>query len=245
METILQRKYRHFKHRLIYKLGGTPNEKIPINRFHYMSNMLEGLRKRGNEIRTVIDIGASDGQWTRLCLKEFPLSTYLLLEPNAHHFPYLEKFLKEHSNLIHSPCVAGRSTGLLSFDSSNPYSGLASEQESESMLPATSIDHEIASRKLSGPYLIKLDTHGFELPILEGAKDALRETSALIIECYPRSLGGVGIPFWNMAHWLEQRGFHCIDLADPIYRKKDGTLWQLDLLFVRNDRPECLDTNYL
>ena len=35
------------------------------------------------------------------------------------------------------------------------------------------LDKEIQKRKLRPPYLLKLDTHGFEIPILEGAKEII------------------------------------------------------------------------
>lgn len=244
-ETLIQRKWRHLKHRIIYRLGGTPNEKIPQNSFHNMSDMLAGLRRRGQEIATVLDVGASNGQWSNLSLKEYPEAKYLLLEPNEFHFPSLEAFCREHSNATHVPCVAGRSVGRLSFDGSEPFGGLASELSDTNKLPATSIDHEVRTRGLPGPYLIKLDTHGFEVPILEGAQYALKGTAALIIECYPRSLGGIGIPFWEMATRLREQGFQCVDIADPLYRNRDGAFWQMDMLFVHHNRPECMDARYV
>ncbi len=35
--------------------------------------------------------------------------------------------------------------------------------------PAITIDDAVAHHGLVGPYLLKLDTHGFEVPIIEGA----------------------------------------------------------------------------
>lgn len=244
-ETLIQRKWRHLKHRIIYRLGGTPNEKIPQSSFHNMSDMLAGLRRRGQEIATVIDVGASDGRWSLQAMTEYPQATYLLLEPNEYHFPSLKTFCREHPQASHVPCVAGRSVGRLAFDDSDPLGGLASENSSGATFPATSIDHEISVRHLCGPYLIKLDTHGFEVPILEGAQNTLKDTAALIIECYPRSLGGIGIPFWEMATRLRKQGFQCVDIADPLYRNRDGAFWQMDMLFVHHNRPECVDNRYV
>jgi hypothetical protein len=39
----------------------------------------------------------------------------------------------------------------------------------------TTVDIEVAQRALLGPYLIKLDAHGFEVPILIGAQEALKK----------------------------------------------------------------------
>src|ERR1700730_15699226 len=41
-----------------------------------------------------------------------------------------------------------------------------------------------AQYSLPGPYLIKLDTHGYEVPILCGATETLRNTNLLVIETY-------------------------------------------------------------
>ena len=41
-----------------------------------------------------------------------------------------------------------------------------------------------AQYSLPGPHLIKLDTHGYEVPILCGATETLRNTNLLVIETY-------------------------------------------------------------
>jgi hypothetical protein len=40
------------------------------------------------------------------------------------------------------------------------------------------IDGLVRRNNLGGPYVLKLDTHGFEVPILEGAHAVLAEASA-------------------------------------------------------------------
>jgi hypothetical protein len=39
--------------------------------------------------------------------------------------------------------------------------------------------------------------------------------------------------FHEMCAHLDQLGFRCADLADPMLRPGDEILWQLDLLFLR------------
>ena len=70
--------------------------------------------------------------------------------------------------------AAGEKPGSIFFDASDPFSGQASDKPAPGLveLPLTSVDHEIASRGLPGPYLLKFDVHGFELPILRGAQSA-------------------------------------------------------------------------
>jgi hypothetical protein len=43
---------------------------------------------------------------------------------------------------------------------------------------------------------------------------------------------------------MAARGFRVIDLSEPLWRSKDGALWQLDLFFVRGTRPEFAYTRF-
>ena len=38
--------------------------------------------------------------------------------------------------------------------------------------------------------------------------------------------------------YLADLGFRCIDLVDSMYRPYDDAFWQMDLVFVRQARPE-------
>ncbi len=95
-------------------------------------------------------------------------------------------------------------------------------------------------RQLSGPFLLKLDTHGFEVPIFEGAGATLANTVAIIVETYNFKIGAEGLLFHEMCAWLQPRGFRCIDVVDVMRRPGDDLLWQMDLVFVRSDWPEFI-----
>jgi hypothetical protein len=92
--------------------------------------------------------------------------------------------------------------------------------------------------QFDGPYLLKLDTHGYEVPILEGARETLTRTEAIIMECYNFRIAPECLMFGDMCQHMERLGFRCIDLVDPMHRLADDSLWQMDLVFVRGDRPE-------
>jgi hypothetical protein len=77
-----------------------------------------------------------------------------------------------------------------------------------------------------------LDTHGFELPILTGAAQALRQTAMIVVEAYNFQLSEVSLRFHEMCAHLESLGFRSADLADPMLRPHDDLLWQLDIVFL-------------
>jgi Methyltransferase FkbM domain len=112
------------------------------------------------------------------------------------------------------------------------------------VVPMTSIDEEVEHRNLKSPFLIKLDTHGFEIPILVGAETTLVETEVLVIECYNFIIGKEAVRFWAMCEWLTARDFSPIDMFDVSYRPSDHALWQMDIVFMRSSRPEFRNAAY-
>jgi FkbM family methyltransferase len=55
----------------------------------------------------------------------------------------------------------------------------------------------------TGSLLIKLDTHGYEIPIFEGALKALKKTEVLIVEVYGFHVSSTGLLFHNLSSYLE------------------------------------------
>lgn len=211
-----------------------------------LASGLARLAHSGLATPTIIDVGASNGSWSRQALAALPTAKQaLLIEAQSVHAPALEEFLRDHpqSHVVHA--VAGPQVGEASFNANSAWDGAASRGPqrggSWTQLPQTSIDHEIAARHLPGPYLIKLDTHGFERAVLEGATATLRDTSALIIECYNVELGGEAMRFPTFCQHMETLGYRCADLWDPLYLGDRPKLWQFDLLFLRTDAMAALD----
>ena len=108
----------------------------------------------------------------------------------------------------------------------------------------TSIDAEVARRSLAGPFLIKLDTHGFEREILEGAAKTLEGTAAVIVEAYNFELRPGVMRFHELCAFMESRGFRTVDLADPMRRPRDDILWQMDLVFAAADLSDLADREF-
>src|SRR6516164_124386 len=97
---------------------------------------------------------------------------------------------------------------------------------------------------LPGPYLIKLDTHGYEVPILCGATETLRNTNLLVIETYNFRFIESSLLFHEIIAYMRERGFGVIDMSEPHWRVLDFAFWQIDLFFVRLNRPEFLVNTY-
>jgi len=199
---------------------------------------LEGLLARaclrGVKPGTVIDIGASDGIWSLRARRHFPDARFLLFEPLSERRPALEALRARHG-FEYVAAVAGAQPGVTAFsvDPALDGSGVAAPGDpSAREVPVETIDAAVSSRGLAGPYLLKLDTHGYEIPVLTGASNVLAQTNLLIIEAYNFTLTPGCLRFHELCAWLEARGFRCCDLADPMRRPGDGVFWQMDLAFA-------------
>lgn len=214
------------------------------------NNMLAGIERcfqKGIEIETVIDIGASNGMWSESCMKFYPKASYFLIEAQKEHQFSLDKFKEKYTNVNYKIAAAGGREGFVFFDNSDLFGGLAIEKEDGRNLvkvPVTTIDIEIFNNSLKPPFLIKLDTHGYEIPILEGAKETLKDANIVIIEVYNFIIADKSIRFWEMCAFMEKLGFLPIDLVDVMHRKKDSSLWQFDLVFIKMDRKEFSTATY-
>lgn len=205
----------------------------PKNPFS-MEGALQRAAERGVKVNSVIDIGASNGMWSEICLKYFPDARYLLIEAQEPHRKGLEAFTQKYKNVEFEMAAAGEKEGKIYFDNSDLFGGLASETP----LPGgcievnvTSIDAQVKKHNLKPPFLIKLDTHGFEMPILNGGNDALENTSLLIIEQYNYQLTDNSLLYFQLTDYLFKKGFFSVDIVDLLLRPKDNTFWQMDVFY--------------
>lgn len=194
----------------------------------------ERLNQRGLEINTVFDIGTSNGSWSQKIQPVYPQAFNFLIEANTYHAEGLKAFKRNNIQSDYVLAVAGNETGEVFFDQSDPFVGVASHVKSEKFchsLPCVTVDDEVIKRKLKEPYLLKLDTHGFEVPIIEGAEKTLRHTNLIFVETYNFDIKKSSLRFWELCQFLFEKGFRPIDSCDPMHHPRDGSFWQIDILF--------------
>jgi FkbM family methyltransferase len=212
-----------------------------------MEGAIKSLAKRDLSFQTVIDVGASNGGWSKIAMESFHSTNYLLIEAQPVHQKDLDSFCKKHKNTQYVLTAAGDRDGEIYFDATDPFGGQASNQpypENNIVVPINRVDTLVSSLNLSGPYFLKLDTHGFEIPILEGAAGILDNVEVLMIECYNFKLSDECLLFHEMIAYMENSGFRCIDLVDVLHRPGDNAVWQMDLVFLRSNRKEFSESIY-
>jgi len=202
-----------------------------------MDAMLQRLARRGCPIKTVVDIGASDGKWSLMCMQHFPEASYLAVEPLVERQPSLQCKKLSFPNFDYALCVAGAVDGQdVNLNVTPDFDGStvdAASSASARTCVTRTIDSLLKERGLAGPYLLKFDTHGYEIPILSGASRTLAETTGIILETYNFQIASTAVRFPGMCSHMETLGFRVADIADPMLRTRDEIFWQMDVLFLK------------
>lgn len=226
---------------------------VTKRRLHYQNeNMTAGIKRHAHrnlpDITTVIDAGAAQGTWSMAALAFWANANYVLFEPLLERKGELEQLVSEHKNFSLVQAAVGRDPGSIFFSVSSDLDGSAVTTDTSTENPnvrevrCTSIQHEIKRLGLPGPYVVKLDTHGYEVPIIEGCSMILDQVALFIIECYGFQITKDSLLFWEMCSFMEKKGFRLIDVVDIIRRDKDKAFWQCDAFFIPATH-ECFKSN--
>ncbi|MAP55644.1 FkbM family methyltransferase [Altibacter sp.] len=226
----------------VSKIEPRPPQKKVVSRGNPFSTReaLQRCKQRNLPIQTVIDVGASDGRWSAECMAAYPDAHYFLVEAQQEHLHGLQQFAATHANASFVLAAAGKANGTIYFNNAELFGGIASEtpfDEHSIEVPVISLDSEIEKRGLQPPFLLKLDTHGFEVPILEGAEQVISQANLIIIEAYNFNIESNSLCFWELCDYMQKLGFRPLEVVDLMAREYDGAFWQMDIFFIKKDDP--------
>ena len=142
------------------------------NNRHTLRGTLEQAKKLGFNPQTAIDVGAAMGTYE--LYETFPKARHILIEPLEEFIPHLKNLTSRFANLDYIIAAATRKAGTATINVHNDLVGsslyLECEDSNVNGVPrrvhAITLDQLCSERKLSGPYLIKVDVQGAELDVL-------------------------------------------------------------------------------
>ncbi len=203
------------------------------------------INQLGLQPTKVVDVGAAKGSWTKLAMKYWPDSQYVLFEPLVEQIEMIPPDIKSSPNCEIVQAVASNKNGveLLTIaddmDGSGLYGGVGKNVRE---VPEVILDDFISEHDHS--IILKLDTHGFEIPIFEGANKMFACTEAIIVEVYGFYVSPQAKLFHQVSEYLFQHGFRLFDVVDVMRRKKDNAFWQADAIFLRSDNHVFQNNTY-
>lgn len=215
---------------------------------HSGDTMHEGLKRSASlfpNINTVIDVGAAAGTWYDKAHKVWPNADYILFEPLSERSKELESIKNKNSKVSVRLSALGKERSTLKFTVSDDLDGSGFYGKgNQREVPVESLDEVIKEEKAKGAFALKLDTHGFEIPIFEGAAETLAQTDLIIVEVYGFFIAPGSLLFWQICEYLDKKGFRLYDIVDIMRRAKDRAFWQCDAFFIRKEHPAFTDNQY-
>jgi FkbM family methyltransferase len=199
----------------------------------------ELLLRLGFEPGTIIDVGAADG--TPGLYDYFPEADLLLIDPLEEHIPALQEIGRKHAKARIAVGAAGARAGEISI---NVYPDRLTGSScmvdpcgvgGPRLVPMITLDQECAARSLKGPYLVKIDTQGFELEVLRGAAAVLTQTEIVILEVSFFRLFTSNPIFSEVVAFMVEAGFELYDFLGSSTRPLDGALVQADVVFAQRN----------
>ncbi len=201
---------------------------------------LRRARAGGIEPALIIDIGASNGQWTSECREIFPEARYLLVDPLEGNRAALSSMAGGDPRVSVWCGAAGAAPGELEIFEHGDQSSVLKSAEFPGVprrVEVRTVDMLFQSAGSPAPVLLKADVQGYELEVLRGAGRCLESTAALILEVSYRKLYDESALAHEIISYVGARGFRIYDVCSYLQRPADRELVQSDIVFVHESSP--------
>ncbi|MEO5588362.1 MAG: FkbM family methyltransferase [Gemmatimonadaceae bacterium] len=216
-----------------------------------MGRSLRNLARNGFSPRSIVDVGAFVGDWTREAMTAFPGASVLMVEPRPTQEKLLDAVCAESgSRASYAMTALGRvpNSELQFFVTAKGGSGSSAYEEISDVarvattVPSTTLDELVERRGIEPPQLLKADVQGFELEVLAGATATLAAVEVLILEVafWPYNKGAPLMT--EVLSAVKELGFRPYDVASLMRRPQDDAVVHCDMLFVNQTSPLLRDT---
>lgn len=187
---------------------------------------------QGGDFAHVIDVGVAEG--TDDLYGRFPHAFLDLFEPQPGQRPTLARILEQREGRAHNIALGSRAgTATLHLDGTGSalHEGVATRGGSVEV-PVRRLDEVLAVDDIRRPCLLKIDTEGHELDILQGATGILDAIDCVVAEVQFRKpeLYRPG----QLFQFLGERGFELADVLDSYI--SDKRFHCADMVFERRGR---------
>lgn len=235
---LLQRfNYDIVKYHPTYKTGNLDSAEI-LNEYKWLQKL---------NIKTVLDIGANEGQFSEKARTIFKDAAIYAFEPLPVAFEVLKKNFASDNKFFPINLAAGEREETVEIN-------LNESSASSSILPMTdthtdnfsfavktkpvtvkvnTLDAVLKPHELQKPVLMKIDVQGFEDKVLAGAKGVIKNVDVIIIELSFKELYANQPLFDDIYNLLKQEGFKFCGSLEQLRSPNDNEILQADGIFMR------------
>lgn len=233
---------------------GTPLSSLPWGRrirVPFVRQLRRGHRQfrrfPADSFRTILDVGACDGEFTDLARAYFRPERIWLVEADPEFAGKLKEKYRGISGceVIHAAIMDQTGEASLRVNEHRPSSsvlpigkdtgrvfGKSMREVREVTVPAWTMDHLFNERGIESIDLLKVDIQGAERLMIKGGGEALERVRVLYIEAlFEECYQGCAL-FGELDQMLRERGFKLRDLED-FRRGADGSLAYGNAIYFR------------
>lgn len=196
---------------------------------------LKNLKSNGFNPSAILDIGAFEGEWTKMCSGIFPDANYLMFEAQETKLSKL-KGLKSNKIDYHIGLLGPESNTKSKFYINETVSSALPETEKSNQdfaeIQMYTVDEVVQLKGLFKVDFIKLDVQGFELEVLKGASNTLSNAEVVLMEVSLIEINKGAPLIHEVMSFMSNKGYVCYDICSIVRRPLDKALWQTDLIFV-------------
>lgn len=192
----------------------------------------------------IVDVGAFHGHTAQLFAKAFPSKSILAFEAHPGSYEKARERAQALPNMeVHNYAISNKNETMTFYITSNKVS---SSLNNIDVLGVNSGDYkkeldvtekvEVQARKLDEftnnkhIALLKIDTQGHELEVLEGATETLKNTRFVLIEMSNHHIYEHGCKYYEVDEWMRQHNFDLVDLI-VTYRQKGLRISEYDAIY--------------
>lgn len=201
---------------------------------------MERLKDLGYKPKTIFDIGAFEGNFSKLCLDLWKDTNIVCFEPLKEKYENLEKWSETENRIkvIHG-LLGAEDRDNVKFNESESASSVLDEYISQDFKTEyhkmRTLDTCITEFALNPPNLVKVDTQGYEYEILQGLMGHLDKVDIIIAELNHIDIHKDVKLAEEVIQLLYVNNFIIYDIVEIHRRPYDRAIWQTDFMFVRKD----------
>ena len=219
---------------------------LQVSRFPVFETLGEYLQRLGIEV--VIDVGANEGQFAEEIRSNGFHGRIISFEPQSRVFATLQAKAARDKNWECHQFALGDTNGtsMLHLSKNSVFSSLLKLSDSAGEIgydAGSDSEETITIKTLDTVWptlgcdrrctLLKIDTQGFDLAVLRGARQSHPHLQAVQLEVPLRSMYDGQPTVGEMLPVLRGMGFHLVELTKVCRASVTGELLEMDGLFVR------------
>ena len=212
--------------------------------------VVSNLKEMVPELHYIIDVGANSGQFSKVASYFYPEARIDAFEPLPNLYSKIKKTFQNKKNIRTHNVALGNENGTIMFNKNN-YGHISSILEISStnkhypkqkndlnqiIVDIKTLDTlDLIKNKTKGNALLKLDVQGYELEVLKGAVETIKNIDYIVIEANLEELYSNQPSFTKMNNYLNEREFELMGMLDFNLGDKNKYI-EVDLLYKKTEK---------